>query len=106
MILPLLEVVNPDERQCRSASYHRAAARLGRPIAGQVEWLFHKHLYAAATRYYLELRINGGRRLLPHSALSVPEMAVAGSFTSVTQCSKRYLAYFSYPPSDERQLNY
>ena len=35
-----------------------------------------------------------------------PQVAVACGFTSVTHFSKRYSAYFGYPPSKERRLKY
>lgn len=72
----------------------------------QVERLFREQLDTAPMRYYLELRITEGRRLLQHSTLSVLEVAVACGFTSVTHFSKRYSAYFGYPPSKERRLKY
>ena len=69
-----------------------------------VERLFRAELDTAPMRYYLELRITKGRRLLQHSILSVLEVSVACGFTSVTHFSKRYSAYFGYPPSKERWL--
>ncbi|MFF7708559.1 helix-turn-helix domain-containing protein [Pseudomonas sp. NPDC007930] len=71
----------------------------------QIERLFKDQLGTTPLRYYLELRVTEGRRLLQHSALPVVQVAVACGFVSPSHFSKCYTAYFGYPPSKEARLN-
>jgi transcriptional regulator GlxA family with amidase domain len=70
----------------------------------QIERLFEQQLNTTPLRYYLELRITEGRRLLQHSSLSVVQVAVACGFVSPSHFSKCYTAFFGHPPSKEKRL--
>ena len=60
----------------------------------QIERLFQQQLGTTPARYYLELRITEGRRLLQHSDLPVLDVSVACGFVSPSHFSKCYTAYF------------
>jgi len=70
----------------------------------QIERLFQQQLNTTPLRYYLELRVTEGRRLLQHSNLTVVQVAVACGFISPSHFSKCYAAYFGHPPSREKRL--
>lgn len=70
----------------------------------QIERLFQQQLNTTPLRYYLELRVTEGRRLLQHSSLSVVQVAVACGFVSPSHFSKCYTAFFGHPPSKEQRL--
>lgn len=70
----------------------------------QIERLFQQQLNTTPLRYYLELRVTEGRRLLQHSNLTVVQVAVACGFVSPSHFSKCYTAYFGHPPSREKRL--
>ena len=70
----------------------------------QIERLFQQQLNTTPLRYYLELRVTEGRRLLQHSNLTVVQVAVACGFVSPSHFSKCYTAYFGHPPSKEKRL--
>ncbi|UQY33453.1 GlxA family transcriptional regulator [Pseudomonas fulva] len=67
----------------------------------QIERLFQQQLGTTPARYYLELRITEGRRLLQHSDLPVLDVSVACGFVSPSHFSKCYTAYFGNSPSKE-----
>nr|WP_288497626.1 GlxA family transcriptional regulator [uncultured Pseudomonas sp.] len=67
----------------------------------QIERLFQQQLGTTPARYYLELRITEGRRLLQHSDLPVLDVSVACGFVSPSHFSKCYTAYFGNSPSRE-----
>ncbi|SHM00535.1 GlxA family transcriptional regulator [Phytopseudomonas punonensis] len=67
----------------------------------QLERLFQQQLGTTPARYYLELRITEGRRLLQHSDLPVLDVSVACGFVSPSHFSKCYTAYFGNSPSKE-----
>lgn len=71
----------------------------------QIERLFREQLGTSPLRYYLELRLTEGRRLLQHSALSIVDVALACGFISSSHFSKCYSSYFGYSPSKEKRLN-
>lgn len=72
----------------------------------QIERLFQQQLGTTPARYYLELRVTEGRRLLQHSHLPILEVSVACGFASPSHFSKCYAAYFGNSPSKEiRQGN-
>ena len=56
----------------------------------QIERLFQQQLGTTPARYYLELRITEGRRLLQHSDLPVLDVSVACGFVSPSHFSKCY----------------
>lgn len=70
----------------------------------QIERLFKEQLDTTPRRYYLELRVTEGRRLLQHSGLTIVQVAVACGFVSPSHFSKCYTAYFGYPPSREKRF--
>ncbi|WP_263263261.1 GlxA family transcriptional regulator [Pseudomonas entomophila] len=72
----------------------------------QIERLFKDQLSTTPLRYYLELRVTEGRRLLQHSTLPVVEVAVACGFVSPSHFSKCYTAYFGHSPSREKRLEF
>lgn len=67
----------------------------------QIERLFQQQLGTTPVRYYLELRITEGRRLLQHSDLPILDVSVACGFVSPSHFSKCYAAYFGNSPSRE-----
>lgn len=67
----------------------------------QIERLFQQQLGTTPVRYYLELRITEGRRLLQHSDLPILDVSVACGFVSPSHFSKCYTAYFGNSPSKE-----
>lgn len=69
-----------------------------------IERLFHSQLETTPQRYYLELRLTEGRRLLQYSSLPIVQVAVACGFVSPSHFSRCYTAYFSYSPSKEKRL--
>lgn len=72
----------------------------------QIERLFQQQLGTTPVRYYLELRITEGRRLLQYSDLPILDVSVACGFASPSHFSKCYAAYFGNSPSKEmRQGN-
>lgn len=72
----------------------------------QIERLFKDQLNTTPLRYYLELRVTEGRRLLQHSTLSIVQVAVACGFVSPSHFSKCYTSYFGHPPSKEKRLEF
>lgn len=72
----------------------------------QIERLFKDQLGTTPLRYYLELRVTEGRRLLQHSTLPVVDVAVACGFVSPSHFSKCYTAYFGHSPSREKRLEF
>ncbi|WP_437879908.1 GlxA family transcriptional regulator [Pseudomonas sp. LRF_L74] len=71
----------------------------------QIERLFRDQLGTSPLRYYLELRLTEGRRLLQHSSLTIVEVALACGFVSSSHFSKCYASYFGHSPSKEKRLN-
>ncbi|KIQ06487.1 MULTISPECIES: GlxA family transcriptional regulator [Pseudomonas] len=67
----------------------------------QIERLFQQQLGTTPVRYYLELRITEGRRLLQYSDLPILDVSVACGFASPSHFSKCYAAYFGNSPSKE-----
>lgn len=67
----------------------------------QIERLFQQQLGTTPARYYLELRITEGRRLLQYSDLPIVDVSVACGFVSPSHFSKCYTAYFGNSPSKE-----
>ncbi|SDI88247.1 Transcriptional regulator GlxA family, contains an amidase domain and an AraC-type DNA-binding HTH domain [Pseudomonas flavescens] len=67
----------------------------------QIERLFQQQLGTTPVRYYLELRITEGRRLLQHSDLPILDVSVACGFVSPSHFSKCYASYFGNSPSKE-----
>ena len=72
----------------------------------QIERLFQQQLGTTPARYYLELRITEGRRLLQHSDLPIVDVSVACGFVSPSHFSKCYTAYFGNSPSKEIRHGY
>ncbi|MFF7709397.1 helix-turn-helix domain-containing protein [Pseudomonas sp. NPDC007930] len=104
MTAPLREVVNlMDANLEEPLELDQLADYVGRSRR-QVERLFKEQLGTTPQRYYLELRITEGRRLLQHSELTILDVAIACGFVSASHFSKRYTAYFGYPPSKEARL--
>lgn len=104
MTAPLREVVNlMDANLEEPLELDQLAEYVGRSRR-QIERLFKEQLGTTPQRHYLELRITEGRRLLQHSELSILEVAIACGFVSASHFSKRYTAYFGYPPSKEARL--
>ncbi len=71
----------------------------------QLERLFRRYLATTASRYYMELRLNKGRRLLEQTSLAVIEVALACGFSSPGYFSHRYRALFGVSPRDERAVD-
>ena len=67
----------------------------------QIERLFQEQIGTTPVRYYLELRITEGRRLLQHSDLPILDVSVACGFVSPSHFSKCYAAFYGYSPSKE-----
>lgn len=104
MSAPLRELVNLMNANLEEPlSLDQLATYVGRSRR-QVERLFREQLDTSPLRYYLELRVTEGRRLLQHSALPIVDVAVACGFVSPSHFSKCYAAYFGYPPSKEKRL--
>ena len=55
-------------------------------------------------RYYLELRLTEGRRLLQHADLPILDVSLACGFVSPSHFSKCYAAFYGYSPSKEMRL--
>lgn len=98
---PLREVVNLMEANLEEPlQLDQIANYVGRSRR-QIERLFNTQLETTPLRYYLELRLTEGRRLLQHSELTIVQVAVACGFVSPSHFSRCYTAYFSYSPSKE-----
>ena len=68
----------------------------------QLERLFQRHMATAPSRYYTELRLRQGRRLLEQTSMSVTDVALACGFPSPGYFSHRYRALFGLSPREER----
>ncbi|MEH6824609.1 MAG: GlxA family transcriptional regulator [Motiliproteus sp.] len=64
----------------------------------QLERLFRKYLNKQPSRYYMELRLNHGRRLLEQTNKSVLEVAVACGFANAPHFSKNVKDRFGSSP--------
>lgn len=69
----------------------------------RLEQLFRNQLDTTPARYYLDLRLTHGRRLLRRTGLQVGEVAVACGFVSIPHFSRSYRSRFGIAPRDERQ---
>lgn len=67
----------------------------------QIERLFQEQIMTTPVRYYLELRLTEGRRLLQHSDLPILDVSLACGFVSSSHFSRCYTAFYGYPPSKE-----
>lgn len=79
-----------------------AIARRAGVSTRQLERAFRRHLGRGPLRYYHELRLNQARLMLMQGGNSVLSVAMATGFTSASHFSRRYRAYFSRSPRDER----
>jgi len=70
----------------------------------QIERLFQDQMTTTPVRYYLELRLTEGRRLLQHSDLPILDVSLACGFVSSSHFSKCYTEFYGYPPSKEMRF--
>ena len=70
----------------------------------QIERLFQEQMATTPVRYYLELRLTEGRRLLQHADLPILDVSLACGFVSPSHFSKCYAAFYGYSPSKEMRL--
>ncbi|MFQ5760184.1 MAG: helix-turn-helix domain-containing protein, partial [Acidiferrobacterales bacterium] len=68
----------------------------------QMERLFSRYLDTTPSRYYMDLRLKMGRRLLEQTSLPILEVALACGFSSPGHFSHRYRALFGVSPRQER----
>ncbi|WP_026145155.1 GlxA family transcriptional regulator [Pseudomonas asplenii] len=104
MAEPLREVVKLMESNLEEPLDLRQLSSYVNRSRRQIERLFKEQLDTTPRRYYLELRVTEGRRLLQHSGLTIVQVAVACGFVSPSHFSKCYTAYFGYPPSREKRF--
>lgn len=71
-----------------------------------LERKFREQLRTPPNRVYLDLRLDGARRLLRHCTLSVREVSLATGFGSVSYFCRSYKRRFQVTPADDRQLDY
>ena len=64
----------------------------------QLERLFRRYLASTPARYYMDLRLQLGRRLLAQTAMAVTEVALACGFSSPGHFSCRYRALYGLSP--------
>ena len=69
----------------------------------QLERLFRRYLETTPARYYMDLRLQHGRRLLAQTSLPVTEIALAGGFASPGHFSHRYRSLFGQSPRQSRR---
>ena len=79
-----------------------AIARRAGLSTRQLERAFRRHLGRAPLRYYHELRLNQARLMLMQGGNTVLSVALATGFASASHFSRRYRAYFSRSPREER----
>ncbi|MGC4009515.1 MAG: GlxA family transcriptional regulator [Pseudomonas sp.] len=98
---PLREAINLMSANIEEPlSLDQLAGYVGRSKR-QIERLFSQQLGTSPVRYYLELRLTEGRRLLQHTGLTILEVGVACGFVSPSHFSKCYTAFFGHSPSKE-----
>lgn len=68
----------------------------------QLERTFGKYLNTSPKRYYMELRLERGRRLLIQTEASITEVALACGFQSTGHFSRVYRTAFGVSPSAQR----
>jgi transcriptional regulator GlxA family with amidase domain len=68
----------------------------------QLERLFRAYLDTTPSRYYMEVRLCHGRRLLEQTALSITDVALASGFVSPGHFSRCYRGRFGHPPRQTR----
>lgn len=68
----------------------------------QLERTFGKYLNTSPKRYYMELRLERGRRLLIQTEASITEVALACGFHSTGHFSRVYRTAFGVSPSAQR----
>jgi transcriptional regulator GlxA family with amidase domain len=78
------------------------AARIG-VSKRQLERLFRRYLASTPARYYMDLRLQLGRRLLEQTAMPVTEVALACGFASPGHFSYRYRALYGLSPRQTRR---
>lgn len=67
----------------------------------QVQRFFQAQIGTPPQKYYLELRLTEAQRLIQNSRFAIIDVAIACGFVSAGHFSRRYSAYFGYPPSRE-----
>jgi transcriptional regulator GlxA family with amidase domain len=68
----------------------------------QLERLFQRYMAATPARYYTELRLRQGRRLLEQTSMPITDVALACGFPSPGYFSHRYRALFGLSPREQR----
>jgi len=68
----------------------------------QLERLFRRYLHSSPGRYYLQLRLRAGRKLLEQTSLPIIEVACACGFSSAGHFSQRFRALFGQTPRQAR----
>jgi transcriptional regulator GlxA family with amidase domain len=104
MTVPLREVVKLMETNLEEPLELDQIALYVAKSRRQIERMFNTQLNTTPSKYYLELRVTEGRRLLQHSTLSIVQVAVTCGFVSPSHFSKCYTAYFGHSPSKELRL--
>lgn len=69
----------------------------------QLERLFRRHVQAAPSRYYLELRLTHARQLLSQSNRSIADIAVATGFASIAHFRACFRQFFQMTPGKFRR---
>lgn len=70
----------------------------------QIERLFHRHIGATPSRFYMQFRLTRAHQLLQQSGLSVSEISSACGFVSATHFSRSYRRFFGQPPISTRRV--
>jgi len=68
----------------------------------QLERLFRRYLHSSPGRYYLQLRLRAGRKLLEQTSLPIIEVACACGFSSAGHFSQRFRTLFGQTPREAR----
>ncbi len=68
----------------------------------QLERLFKKYLDSVPSRYYLQIRLDHGRRLLHNRSVSIADIALTCGFSSGAHFSTAYRNLYGLAPSEER----
>lgn len=105
MTPPLREIVKLMESNLEEPLDLAQIATYAGKSRRQMERLFRNQLGTSPLRYYLELRLTEGRRLLQHSGLAIVDVALACGFVSPSHFSKCYASYFGHSPSKEKRLD-
>ncbi len=101
-LLECLELMEANVEQPLTPAELAAAVGISKR---QLERLFQRYLATTPSRYYTELRLRQGRRLLEQTSMPVTDVALACGFPSPGYFSHRYRALFGLSPREERAVH-